>query len=107
MSTAPQPSLIKPPTKLTSPKSKKTKSPRNDGIDGDKWIYIPTLEQKFRFRLPTNCHISKSISAALLHATKIVNTAMKRQSDGEVSIEFGLHMNDGPIADTLSAHSYH
>ena len=74
---------------------------------GQKWISIPPLEQKFRFRLPTNCHVSKSITACLTHATKISDTAQQRLLDGEVSIEFGLRMDNGPIDDSLSAHSYH
>jgi len=35
-----------------------------------------------------------------------MNTAQKRLRDCEGSIELGLHMNDGPIDDSLSAHSY-
>ena len=31
---------------------------------------------------------------------------MKRDADGEVSIEFGLHMNNGPIEDTQSARNF-
>ena len=75
-------------------------------MSGDRWIMIPALEQKFRFKLPTNCHMTKSITAAISHASKIAITAQKKQGDGEVSIDFGLHMNDGPLDDTLSAHSH-
>ena len=77
------------------------------GLESDKWIGIQVLEQKFRFRLPSNCHISKSITAALTHVSKIVNTAQKGQADGEVCTEFGLQMNNGPIDDTLNAHVSH
>ena len=76
------------------------------GLPDDKWIQVPPLEKKFRFVLPSNCHVSKTITAALSHAARIVSTAQKRHADGEVSIEFGLNMNDGPIDDSLSAHPY-
>ena len=69
-------------------------------------IAVPVLEQKFRFKLPTNCHMSKSITAALTHAAKILSTSQERKENGDISIDFGLHMNDGPIDDTMSAHSY-
>lgn len=82
-------------------------SPRAERLDPNKVLSIPSLEEKFRFKLPTNCHISKSITAALTHVSKIVETAQKREVDGDVSVEFGLHMNNGPIQDTISAHEYH
>ena len=72
----------------------------------ERYISIPVLEHKFRFDLPVNCHTSKSIMAALTHASKIVNTAEASQADGIVSTEFGLLMNDGPINDSMSSHSY-
>ena len=67
---------------------------------------MPLLESKFRFVLPQNCHVTKSIQAALKHATKIMTAAKQNRQDGDVSIDFGLQMKDGPIDDTLSAHSY-
>lgn len=82
-------------------------SAKPERLDPKNWISIPALEDKFRFKLPTNCHISKSITAALTRVSKIVETAQKREADGDVSVEFGLHMNDGPIEDTISAHEYH
>ena len=92
------------PTQMKiSPKSS-FKSPR--ALSSDKFIQIPPLEQKFRFVIPTNCHVSKSIMAALNHSSKIVETASKKDVDGEVSIEFGLHMNDGPIEDTQRARDF-
>ena len=86
-----------------STRSPQSRSP--SGLSPDKWISIPALEEKFRFKLPLNCHMTKSITAAVTHASKITITAQKKLADGEMSIEFGLQMNDGPIDDTMSAHS--
>ena len=73
-----QASKLRPPTKIPSPKSLK-KSPRSNdyylGLPDDRWISVPPLEEKFRFVLPSNCHISKTITAALSHAARILTTA--------------------------------
>ena len=101
-------SKLKQPTKLPSQRgSSRLRSPSNGpSLPADYWLRIPVLEQKFRFKVPLNCHVSKTIMAALTHATKIVSTAQKKEAGGDYSIEFGLHMNDGPIDDTMSAHDY-
>ena len=71
-----------------------------------RWIVIPILDEKFRFKVPLNCHATKSIMAALTQASKIVNTATNQKIDGELSSEFGLPMNDGLISDSMSQASY-
>lgn len=86
--------------------SGRSMSPSINTLSPTRWIVIPVLEDKFRFKVPLNCHATKSIMAALTHASKIVNTASQQNSDGEVSTEFGILMNDGPISDSMSSHSY-
>jgi len=95
-------SVTSPSPKIVSSKSRSL----SPGLASDRWINIPALDLKFRFKLPLNCNVTKSIQQAQTHASKIATTAEK-QADGETAAQFGLLMNDGPIDDTMSAHSLH